>query len=89
MGLHATFAFKFDDQVERKFHSIAYGYTYGKEDFTLREATLLPEEPDWAPRAGESSGEIVWPEEQELEEYVHDLVVEYVPVGSMGGALGP
>ncbi|KAF2850917.1 hypothetical protein T440DRAFT_423722 [Plenodomus tracheiphilus IPT5] len=65
-GWHGTFAFKDSQQVQREFHIATHGYTNGKEDFTLKEATHTPEKKDATPRRG---GKVVWPEEGELEEF--------------------
>ncbi|KAL1859078.1 hypothetical protein VTK73DRAFT_7597 [Phialemonium thermophilum] len=69
-GWHGTFAFKFDDQTEREFHVASHGYTTGKEEFRLINATHTPEKSDFTPRGGKNSGKVVWPEWDELEEYV-------------------
>ncbi|KAK6810747.1 hypothetical protein RU639_013606 [Aspergillus parasiticus] len=69
-GWHGTFAYKADDQEEREFHVASHGYTNGKEDFTLKEATHTPEKLDRTPRGGRRSGKVVWPAENLLEEYV-------------------
>ncbi|KAK2762654.1 hypothetical protein FQN54_000827 [Arachnomyces sp. PD_36] len=68
-GWHGTFAFKADKQVEREFHVASHGYTSGKEDFVLKEATHTPEKKDGTPRGGKRSGKVVWPSEDLLEEY--------------------
>ncbi|THC97155.1 hypothetical protein EYZ11_003370 [Aspergillus tanneri] len=69
-GWHGTFAFKTDNQVEREFHVATHGYTSGKENFVLKEATHTPEQQDKTPRGGRRSGKVVWPAEDLLEEYV-------------------
>ncbi|PYH81544.1 hypothetical protein BO82DRAFT_383629 [Aspergillus uvarum CBS 121591] len=74
-GWHGTFAFKNNDQVERSFHVASYGYTNGKEDFILKEATHTPEKRDGTPRGGKGSGKVVWPPEKEkLEDYVDSTI---------------
>jgi len=88
MGWHATFALKSDDQVEREVHVTSHAYTPGREDFTLVYATHAPEKPDWTPRGGKSSGKIVWPDEEHLEEYVDSPIAYWKPVAFMDGALG-
>ncbi|WQF81933.1 hypothetical protein CDEST_06947 [Colletotrichum destructivum] len=65
-GWHGTFAFKDNDQVHREFHVATHGYTNGKEDFTLKGASHSSEKKDSSMRRG---GKVVWPEEDELEEY--------------------
>ncbi|RAK95375.1 uncharacterized protein BO80DRAFT_264104 [Aspergillus ibericus CBS 121593] len=69
-GWHGTFAFKTDDQVQREFHVASHGYTNGKENFVLTDATHDPEKSDKVPRGGKNSGKIVWPSEDALDEYV-------------------
>ncbi|PYI30887.1 hypothetical protein BP00DRAFT_475895 [Aspergillus indologenus CBS 114.80] len=69
-GWHGTFAFKNNDQMERSFHVTSHGYTNGKEDFVLRDATHTPEKWDGTPRGGKNSGKVVWPPEEDLEEYL-------------------
>lgn len=66
-GWHGTFAFKNKEQVEREYHVATHGYTGGKEDFILKEATHTPEKQDSTPRRG---GKVVWPNEDDLEEFV-------------------
>ncbi|KAK2005683.1 hypothetical protein LZ32DRAFT_596750 [Colletotrichum eremochloae] len=71
-GWHGTFAFKDDEQVKEKIHVASHGYVNGKEDFILKEATHSAEKNDSIQRRG---GKVVWPDEDELEEY------EYSPIG--------
>ncbi|KAE8356758.1 hypothetical protein BDV28DRAFT_154436 [Aspergillus coremiiformis] len=73
-GWHGTFAFKPHNQVEREFHITSHGYTDGKEDFVLKEATHAPEKMDSTPRGGKDSGKVVWPAEDLLEEYVNSPI---------------
>lgn len=73
-GWHGTFAFKIDDQVQRSFHVASHGYTEGKENFILKEATHTPEKADVTPRGGRRSGKVVWPTEETLEEYVDNPI---------------
>lgn len=47
----------------------SHGYTDGKQDFVLKEATHTPEKADTTSRGGKGSGKIVWPEADLLEEY--------------------
>ncbi|KAF7182863.1 hypothetical protein CNMCM7691_002607 [Aspergillus felis] len=68
-GWHGTFAFKVDNQVHRQYHVASHGYTDGKENFVLKEATHTPEKADGTPRGGKRSGKVVWPAEELLEEY--------------------
>lgn len=72
-GWHGTFAFKDSEQAGRKFHVATHGYTDGKEDFTLKEASHSQEKKDSTMRRG---GKAVWPDEDELEEY-EDSPVAY------------
>lgn len=65
-GWHGTFSFKNEDQVERQFHVTSHGYTNGKEDFHLKEASHTPEKKD---EALKSNAKVVWPENSELEEW--------------------
>ncbi|KAL6709555.1 hypothetical protein ACN47E_001490 [Coniothyrium glycines] len=65
-GWHGTFAFKDSEQVQREYHVAAHGYTKGKEDFVLKDATHTPEKKDSTPKYG---GKVVWPSEDELEEF--------------------
>ncbi|GLA50036.1 hypothetical protein AnigIFM63604_006052 [Aspergillus niger] len=69
-GWHGTFAFKGSDQVSREYHVASHGYTEGKEDFTLKEATHTPEKADDTRRGGPKSDKVVWPPEEFLEEFV-------------------
>ncbi|EEQ34592.1 hypothetical protein McanMca71_002445 [Microsporum canis] len=69
-GWHGTFAFKDGGQVKREFHVASHGYTNGKEDFVLKEASHTPQKADNTPRGGKDSGKVVWPQEKFLEEYV-------------------
>ncbi|ODA83066.1 hypothetical protein RJ55_01575 [Drechmeria coniospora] len=66
-GWHGTFAFKDNDQVHEAFHVASHGYTAGPGDFILEEATHSPEKKDSTRRRG---GKVVWPREEDLEEYV-------------------
>lgn len=77
-GWHGTFAFKDSQQVLHEFHVASHGYTDGKEDFALREATHTPEKKDSTQRRG---GKVVWPEEDELEEY-EDSPIAYSHQGT-------
>lgn len=79
-GWQGTFAYKDDDQVHREFHIASHGYTNGKEEFTLSEATHTPEKADKTPRGGKRSGKIVWPADEQLEEYVDSpIAYSYLP----------
>ena len=55
--------------MERSFYVASHGYTGGREDFELTEATHTSEKPDstWWGRKG--STKIVWPKEADIEEY--------------------
>jgi len=66
-GWHGTFAFKDSQQVQREFHIATHGYTEGKENLVLKDATHTAEKKDSTPRRG---GRVVWPNEEELEEFV-------------------
>ncbi|KAJ5485475.1 hypothetical protein N7539_005463 [Penicillium diatomitis] len=68
-GWHGTFAFKASDQLLREYHVASHGYTNGKEDFTLKEATHTSEKADNTRRGGPLSDKVVWPPEEFLEEY--------------------
>ncbi|KAL4934186.1 uncharacterized protein BDV17DRAFT_248553 [Aspergillus undulatus] len=68
-GWHGTFAFKGSDQLLREYHVASHGYTDGKEDFALKEATHTSEKADSTRRGGPRSDKIVWPAEELLEEY--------------------
>ncbi|KFH41450.1 hypothetical protein ACRE_078400 [Hapsidospora chrysogenum ATCC 11550] len=50
----------------KEYHVASHGYTNGKEDFALKQATHSQEKKDSTPRRG---GKVVWPDEAELEEY--------------------
>lgn len=69
-GWHGTFAFKSQSQVEKEFHVASHGYTNGKEQFVLTNATHSKEKIDKTPRGGRNAGKVVWPDESDLEEYV-------------------
>lgn len=71
-GWHGTFAFKDDHQVQQELHVASHGYTNGKEEFVLKEATHSSLKKDSTQRRG---GKAVWPDEDELEEY------EDTPIG--------
>lgn len=74
-GWHGTFAYKDSVQVDREFHVASHGYTDGKENFSLMEATHSPEKGDSTPRGGKKSGKVVWPvKEGALEEYVNSPI---------------
>lgn len=66
-GWHATFAFKFADEVDREFHYTSHGYTSSKHNYTLREAVSKPPKPDSTPRGGKRSGKVVWAAEDVTE----------------------
>jgi hypothetical protein len=66
-GWHGTFAFKDSYQTQQEVHVASQGYTNGKEDFVLNVATHSQEKEDITPRRG---AKVVWPSEDELEEYV-------------------
>lgn len=68
-GWHGTFAFKASDQLLREYHVASHGYTNGKEDFALKEATHTSEKADSTRRGGPRSDKVVWPPEEFLEEY--------------------
>ena len=65
-GWHGTFAFKDSQQAQQEFHVASHGYTNGKEDFCLKEATHTPEKKDSTSRR---EGKVVGPDEDELKEY--------------------
>ncbi|EFE38191.1 hypothetical protein TRV_07156 [Trichophyton verrucosum HKI 0517] len=69
-GWHGTFAFKNGNHVQQEFHVASHGYTNGKRDFVLKEATHASPKPDNTPRGAKDSGKVVWPQEHHLEEYV-------------------
>lgn len=75
-GWHGTFAYKDASNVIRELHESAHGYTTGKDDFTLKEATATLAKKDSTPRGGPKSGKIVWPVEADLVEY-HDGPIAY------------
>ncbi|OWT43368.1 hypothetical protein VFPPC_17469 [Pochonia chlamydosporia 170] len=68
-GWHVTIAFKTRDQDDREVHVASHGYTIGKDNYTLKEATHTSEKSDSFPRGGKRSGKVVWPGEELLEEY--------------------
>ena len=68
-GWHGTFAFKGSDQLLREYHVASHGYTTGKEDFILKEATHTLEKTDGIRRGGPLSDKVVWTPEEHLEEY--------------------
>lgn len=74
-GWHGTFAYKDSVQMDWEFHIALHGYTDGKENFTLMEATHSPEKGDSTPWDEKKSGKVVWPvKEGALEEYVNSPI---------------
>ncbi|KAJ5697592.1 hypothetical protein N7488_011276 [Penicillium malachiteum] len=67
-GWHATLAFKDGNQVTLQLHVASHGYTAGKQDFVLAQATHTPQKMDDTPRGGKNSGKVVWPPKEDLEE---------------------
>ncbi|TWU70436.1 hypothetical protein ED733_000472 [Metarhizium rileyi] len=67
-GWHLTMAFKDKEQEEREFHVASHGYTRGKDDFVLVNATHDKEKMDSTARGDKGSGKVVWPNEAELVE---------------------
>jgi hypothetical protein len=63
--------------VKRDFHVATHGYTNGKEDFSLKDATHTPEEKDSTPKA---NGKEVWPDWEDLEKYENSPIA-YSPLG--------
>lgn len=75
LGFHVTIAYKYGDHVTTENHVVSHGYTGGQQSFDLTEATHTPEKADTTPRGGRSSGKVVWPSANLLEEY------KYSPIG--------
>ncbi|RAL00787.1 uncharacterized protein BO80DRAFT_382110, partial [Aspergillus ibericus CBS 121593] len=82
---HGTFAFKGSDQVSREYHVASHGYTNGKEDLTLTEATHTPEKPDNTCRGGPESDKVVWPPIEFLDEFVDSPIgYSHLPTQDQG-----
>ncbi|KAI1905539.1 hypothetical protein LOZ12_006742 [Ophidiomyces ophidiicola] len=73
-GWHGTFAFKDENQIKHEVHVASHGYTSGKEDFVLKEAVHTDEKNDDHPRGGKNSDKVVWPNNNDLEEYVNSPI---------------
>lgn len=73
-GWHATFAFETKYEVKRFAHTTGHGYTNGKDNFTLRKATLDLEKSDYTPRGCLGPNKVVWPSKEFIEEFENSMV---------------
>lgn len=62
MGLHVTFCYKEQEQLDKGTHVAPHGYVTDKESVTFVQATHASEKPD----ATRKKKGVVWPESDEL-----------------------
>ena len=64
LGLHATFCYKDQDQVDRGVHVACHGYVVDEVSLEYKNSTHAGEKPDSTVKNKE--GEVVWPGLEDL-----------------------
>lgn len=68
-GWHGTLCLKSSNQVDGKKHVTMHAYTTGQDDYDLTFASDTPEKADSTVRKKGKVPKVVWPSEEDLDEW--------------------